>query len=854
MSQVLSTNDDAVIKGSPTSSFCSTTHATEEDGTMESLSWSSSSDTHASLSSKRRMDLTVATDDSDMARIDLSKALVSPREKQILESRFDKILLNHFAPITNGSSSSSSTRRKHQLVVISGGKGSGKTVLSQCLSREVNRLFLYGKFSSLANKQKKMEPLSAFTSIIKQVVHILQSDDELRTSLQEKLKTEFANDEEDTKIALLRTFPDLHLLFPKQSMTPKRTSLSSLVVTANKHRFHNAVDRFFNILAQISPLVLVLDDIHLADIASMELFEFMMWEHSSTQQRSSMMVVACCAREELNDDDNNDFYHHQNASHLFSVLSQWHRQGSKNADFCAFELTEISLSTNATTVSLKSLTFEESKLAPLDLMVIKLAACLGVNPIPVNLLEIAFEALQISNGMTPKRSKLSTRSQELLEHLSRLETRGIFSWHSSNQQLIWANNSAEKSAQQLLLLQEEKEGFLDRLLRIVADGLVDAMADKDREYWIYFIADMYNTAGIIEEKENKTAYVSSLNLQAARRAMQSGSSHEACHYLSQAIDALRKAASTKRHHHQDLERTLHRLMVQIAACVDNQALLQASSNHLTMAGTMGMLEKLNIQQTQLGNMLKACTININPTKLAQQGANRCFLLLATEFAMKFPTKDFVQGVTISKGLMKLKSNAKSKHTTTDPLALLKLPTMTKPVQLAAMKLLVTCAHFCYIGGDARFPLVVLKSVELCQKYGRSIYSPLVYTLVGILMVVALDDCKTGVAYVNYASALLTRSLEPGAVQQSMESQAVGLSHFIVLPWSKPIANLLSPLKRAYEVGMHGGDAEAAIQAISNYIVLAFLSGKNLCILQQECSVYVTEMHRSKKYVLTRRDL
>jgi predicted ATPase len=841
---------NAIVK-SLTSSSCST-DVTEEEATMESLS-SSSSDTHATTSSNRTrtrmdltVDLTVATNDPESERIELPEALVSPREKQVLETCFDRILLNNFA-------SSSTTRRKHQLVVISGDRRTGKTELSQCLSGEINRIFLYGQFVSIP-KKKKMEPLSAFTTIMKQVVPMLQTNHELRSSLQEKLKTELSK-EDDVRSALLRTFPDLNLVLPSStsgtassSTSTNEARLDPLVLVSYKHRFHNAVNRFFIILAQISPLVLVLDDIHCADVASLELFEYMMmWENPTTQKQpsSSMMVVACYTREESNDED---YYHHRHTNHLFSVLNRWHQQGIKNAESCAFELTEISLCTQSTTSN--SITLDQnSSLAPLDLMVVKLAACLGINPIPLNLLEVAYEAFQISNGKTPSRSKSSPGSQDLFEHLSRLVAQGFFSWNSSKQ-MVWTNDSIEQAAQQLLVYQEEDEDHLDRLLRIVADGLVDTLTETEREYWIYLIVDMHNSAGIIEEKENKTANVSSLNLQAARRAVQSGSCHEACHYLSQGIEALRKAASTKKHHHQDLERTLHRLMIQVSACVENRALLHASSSQLMVGGRLGLLEKLIIQQTQLETLLTSCATKTNPMKIAQQGANRCFQILATEFVMKFPTKDFVQGVTISKGLIKLKAHAKSKHTTTDPMALLKLPTMTKPIQLAAMKLLDTCAHFCYVAGDARFPLVVMKSAELCQKYGRSVYSPLVYTLVGILMVVALDDCKAGVAYVNHALALLTRTLESSAVQKSMEAQAIGLSHFIVLPWSKPIASLLPPLKRAYEISMHGGDVESAIQAISNYIVLAFLSGRNLRTLKQECCVYVTQMQRSKRYVPT----
>eukprot|EP00980_Cylindrotheca_fusiformis_P027138 scaffold19016_cov147-Cylindrotheca_fusiformis.AAC.2 len=813
-------------KNGKLSSSCSTTttHPVTEYGTVESLSWSSS-DTHATTT---RLEQTV-----DQA--ERKKNSPIPREHQVLENCWGRIL-----PSKN-SLSPNKAERKHQLVVISGDKGVGKTELSQHLPRGDHRIFLYGSFSS----NKRMEPLSAFSKVLRDVARILETNDAWRNRLQVKLAEEFASDDDDVRTTLLHAFPDLKLVVlpPSSSKTPPtRTILNQLVLTANKHRLHNAVDRILKRLAEISPLVMILDDIHHADIASLELLDYIISEQLSTKTpESRMIVVACCAR---NKAQGKDYYHHVNENHLFSLLNDWHNRGIQAPGSCSFELTEISLSNKQEAVSLASSTakafHQRDSLEPVERTVVKLASCLQLNPIPLNLLEISFEAFQTSTG------KLSTRTsddEELFVHLTQLVERGIFSWNPSKQ-LVWSNSSVEKEAQ-LLVDEEETKDSLNRLLRIIADGLVDTLTATEQEYWIYSIVDMYNTAGVLEEKENKTANVSTLNLQAARRAIHSGSSQSAFHYLSKGIEALKTAASTKKHLHQDLERTLHRLMIHISAKVDNPVALQESSRLLQAGKRMGMLDKLVIHETQLASLLRSCATNTNPTKLAQQGANRCFELLATEFVLKFPTKDFGQGLAASKGLMKLKTHAKSKNITTDPFTLLKMPTMTKPVQLAAMKLLNTCAHFCYIGGDARFPLVVMKSVELCQKYGRSVYSPLVYTLVGILMVIALDDCKNGIAYVNHALALLAQTSEPGALQKSMESQAIGLSHFIVLPWTKQIANLLSPLKNAYNIGMVGGDMEAASHAISNYIVLAFFSGRNLLRLKQECCVYVTQMRRWK---------
>ncbi len=172
--------------------------------------------------------------------------------------------------------------------------------MNKALQQPKNQFLSTRRNFSTGSIVKKMEPLSAFTTIIKQVVRMLQTNHGWRSSLQEKPQSEVSkeDDDDDVRRALLRTFPDLKLVLPSSSSTSgtangsttttKEARLGPLVLASYKHRFHNAMNRFFKSLAQISPLVLVLDDIHCADVASLELFEsMMMWETPTTQKQPS---------------------------------------------------------------------------------------------------------------------------------------------------------------------------------------------------------------------------------------------------------------------------------------------------------------------------------------------------------------------------------------------------------------------------------------------------------------------------------------------------------------------------------------------------------------------------------------
>jgi len=703
---------------------------------------------------------------------------------------------------------------------------------------------------------------------------------------------------------LVRTFPSLLQGFfptasPKAKFAPTPdtwTRKSPTVAGSYQYQFHCAMKRFLDIVASVIPLILVVDDLQLLDQASLDLLDFLVAAQpgggldttasshagSNNNNHSSMLFVLCYTtttttttttlpREQQCKAASAAYYclhdnRHSNETtpqknDLLATLSYCHERGIKRLPHYDFELTEIVMSSNLLTPSSSSSNIPNppsprlvetpnhgenqslqllSSLSPIDLQVAKLAACLGLDPIPLDLLEIVYDAVRANQGQISQRSKLAPNAHLLFDHLARLISQGIFHWKPVQMAMVWANSQLMREAVSLVAQQEDEEEWL----RVIADGLIDALSEQEKEHWIYLIADLHNTAGVVVEKEIKTANLAKLNQQAALRAIQSGSLLAAGHYLCQAIRALKHAASAKKHHHQALEQSLNRLWMQVSAYTNNDVGLRVASSHLLVEDKQGFLEKLMIHQTQFSGLLSSCSINPNATHIAQQGANRCFQLLASDLAMKFPTKDLVQGVTVTKGLMKLKSQSKSKtNVTPNSRALMKIPVMDKPIQLAAMKLLDTCANFCYMAGDVRFPLVVLKSVELFHKYGLSIYAPMVHALVGVLMVVALDDSKAGIAYANYSLTLWTRTFEASAVQKSLEAQTICLSHFVVLPWANRFSTLLAPLHRAYELAMQGGDIDIAAQAISNYAVLAFLSGRELSILNKELCYYVNQLRR-----------
>ena len=68
-----------------------------------------------------------------------------------------------------------------------------------------------------------------------------------------------------------------------------------------------------------------------------------------------------------------------------------------------------------------------------------------------------------------------------------------------------------------------------------------------------------------------------------------------------------------------------------------------------------------------------------------------------------------------------------------------------------------------------------------------------------------------------------------------------LAHSMVLHFVTPAASRLKPLLRAYEVGMQSGDTENAMWSMLHYVLLGWISGKPLELLDRDFRLYTAQM-------------
>ena len=166
--------------------------------------------------------------------------------------------------------------RYMDVVLVRGPSGSGKSAFVRKFCEECSSkaCFVHGKF----HHRFEGEPYAAFASAFRELVDFILKS-ERREEILRELKRGTWREE---RVMLTAALPCLSALFPE----PKKTTAATQSFLDNNafYRFQNVVRNFIrNVCATVGMVVLVLDDLHWADAASLELIHGLVNDHNSEQ-------------------------------------------------------------------------------------------------------------------------------------------------------------------------------------------------------------------------------------------------------------------------------------------------------------------------------------------------------------------------------------------------------------------------------------------------------------------------------------------------------------------------------------------------------------------------------------------
>lgn len=183
----------------------------------------------------------------------------------------------------------------------------------------------------------------------------------------------------------------------------------------------------------------------------------------------------------------------------------------------------------------------------------------------------------------------------------------------------------------------------------------------------------------------------------------------------------------------------------------------------------------------------------------------------------------------------------------DPAALQSLPELTDPYKLAALKVLSSVVDAA-AGTPAIFQQIVLTMVRLCVEYGNSRYSAYAYGVYSWLLCGELDNPDLGYQFGQLSLAMLENY---GAGE--LHCKVMEIFNAFVCHWREPLRRTLSPLQEDIQRCLVVSNQDYACFAAMHLACALFLVGEPLTEVAQQQQVYAemsTKMQRPLQLTYT----
>ncbi len=165
--------------------------------------------------------------------------------------------------------------------------------------------------------------------------------------------------------------------------------------------------------------------------------------------------------------------------------------------------------------------------------------------------------------------------------------------------------------------------------------------------------------------------------------------------------------------------------------------------------------------------------------------------------------------------------------------LAQLPPMTDANQIAAIRILTNMAPASFIVAPNMYPLIIFTMVILSLKYGNAPLSSFGYGAYGLIHCAVLGDMDAGYRYGQLANTLLERFHTI-----SHKSQISLIFNSFIRHWSEQVRESLIGLLEGIQSGLETGDVNNACYCASFYSNYILLSGEPLDFVETKQSQYI----------------
>ncbi|MGL5192599.1 MAG: AAA family ATPase [Chroococcales cyanobacterium] len=737
-------------------------------------------------------------------------------------------LLNTFERVANGST---------ELMLVSGYSGIGKTVLVAEVHKPIVRhrgYFISGKFDQFKRNIPFASLIQAFQSLILQL--LTERDAQIQI-WKERLLSALGNNGQ----VIIDVIPEVELIIGKQPEVPELGS------TESQNRFSRVFKQFIGVFTtKEHPLVVFLDDLQWADLASLKLIELLM---TDTESQYFLLIGAYRDNEvspvhptiqtieriqQAGTTVDNLVLSPLQLSHIQALITDTLHEAVESQPFANLLFHKTGGNPFFLTQLLKTLYQEEllqynlhsgswqwdiaqiqaigitdcnvvelmarniRKLSEETQKVLTLAACIG-NTFNLEVLGIVNEQ---SNSLTAGQLWSALQAGLILPLSNEYKIPLAFTPEESRDIALndvkvdykFLHDRVQQAAYSLIPEEQKKQTHL----KIGQLLLQNTTAQEQREN-IFSLVNQLNYGLELLTGDEEKYQLAALNLIAGQKAKSATAYESAAKYLNVALLQLKEDSWETQY---DLIFQLYLEAAEVEFTRTNFERSQQLSD-LTLTRAKTLLDKVKVYEMKI----------------------------QVEFSQNQMASAIDTGMEVLQMLGVLLEEAPPPDLQVEALA--ELPAMTDRDKQAAMRILISIIPAAYIVKGEMLPPILFTMIALSLQYGNSPESAYAYVFYAALLCGAMGEIETGYQF----GQLAVSSIEKFEAKP-LQLKVIFLNHIFSQHWKNPLQENLAPLKAGINQFLEVGDLEFACHNSHNYSYFLFLSGQDLNYVEREQGNYL----------------
>ncbi|MBU7585639.1 MAG: AAA family ATPase [Nostoc sp. TH1S01] len=779
-----------------------------------------------------------------VGKLDLNSQFLIPQK---LYGRDQEVaqLMNIFEQVNSGSA---------ELILVSGYSGIGKSSLVNEVSHAIIRqrgYFISGKFDQYKRHIPYAALIQAFQELIRQ---ILTESAEKITIWKIKILSAVGVHGQ----VIIDVIPDVEKIIGTQPEIP------SLGINEAQNRFNRLFQQFIYVFSQAEhPLVIFLDDLQWADVASLKLIQLLMSDIESKYlliigayrdnevNPTHPLILTLEELKKLGTNINNIVLQPLKIIHVQQLVSESLRSFTEHSQELANlvfnktqgnpffvtqllkslyqenllifnfetacwqwnieEITNIEITDNVVELMVSQI----QKLSPTTQKVLQLAACIG-DKFNLDVLSIVN---QKSWTETAKELWEALQAGLVLPLDSSYKIPLVISEQQAGQQITYKFlHDRVQQASYLLIPDVEKKATHLTIGRL----LLQKISPEEQKEHIFYLVNHLNYGIDLLNSDFEIYELAKLNLIAGKKAKAAAAYDSAMRYLKIALSLLTNSSWQQQY---ELTLNVHQEAAEVAFLGGDFEQMELLAE-VVLQQAKTQLEKVKIYE--LG--IKSCEVQ-RKLMLAVQLGLQVLEMLGVKLNQAPTQLDIQQAIQET-------TNYLSGKQIED---LINSPAVTDPHKLAAMRLIACLVPAAYQSAPELFILMACQQVNLSIQYGNAPFSASGFADYGVIFSGLSQDIAAAYQIGQLALNLLDR-LDTYEVR----SQVLFKVATFIIHWKHHVKDTLSLLEDAYLSGLETGDLVHTGYSASNKCQYAYWSGAELTSLEQEMAKYskaIAQIHQ-----------